>query len=125
MNTLLETDDLSLADVHGSVRVLWLFAQSAIIACDIAEVIGGAIALNLLFHIPPNCGCGFNDTRCVCGVDAAALGHAAAGGRRDRSMQDHRRFAVHRDFYGAARIGADIGGLALHAALLSNLSAPR
>jgi manganese transport protein len=32
--------------------VLWLFAQSAIIACDVAEVIGGAIALNLLFHIP-------------------------------------------------------------------------
>jgi manganese transport protein len=32
--------------------VLWGFAQSAIIACDVAEVIGGAIALNLLFHIP-------------------------------------------------------------------------
>jgi manganese transport protein len=32
--------------------VLWLCAQSAIIACDVAEVIGGAIALNLLFHLP-------------------------------------------------------------------------
>ncbi len=32
--------------------VLWLLAQSAIIACDIAEVIGGAIALNLLFGLP-------------------------------------------------------------------------
>jgi manganese transport protein len=32
--------------------VLWLGAQSAIIACDVAEVIGGAIALNLLFHLP-------------------------------------------------------------------------
>jgi manganese transport protein len=32
--------------------VLWVCAQSAIIACDVAEVIGGAIALNLLFHIP-------------------------------------------------------------------------
>jgi len=31
---------------------LWLAAQSAIIACDVAEVIGGAIALNLLFHLP-------------------------------------------------------------------------
>jgi manganese transport protein len=30
---------------------LWVAAQSAIIACDIAEVIGGAIALNLLFHL--------------------------------------------------------------------------
>ena len=32
--------------------VLWACAQFAIIACDVAEVIGGAIALQLLFHIP-------------------------------------------------------------------------
>ncbi len=32
--------------------LMWVAAQSAIIACDVAEVIGGAIALNLLFHIP-------------------------------------------------------------------------
>jgi manganese transport protein len=32
--------------------VMWLGAQSAIIACDVAEVIGGAIALNLLFGLP-------------------------------------------------------------------------
>lgn len=32
--------------------VLWLGAQSSIIACDVAEVIGGAIALNLLFALP-------------------------------------------------------------------------
>ena len=31
---------------------LWLSAEVAIVACDIAEVIGAAIALNLLFHIP-------------------------------------------------------------------------
>jgi len=31
---------------------LWLFAEVAIGACDLAEVIGSAIALNLLFHIP-------------------------------------------------------------------------
>ena len=31
---------------------LWLSAEVGIIACDIAEVIGAAIALNLLFHIP-------------------------------------------------------------------------
>lgn len=31
---------------------LWISAEIAIIACDIAEVIGAAIALNLLFHIP-------------------------------------------------------------------------
>ncbi len=31
---------------------LWLSAEIGIVACDIAEVIGAAIALNLLFHIP-------------------------------------------------------------------------
>ena len=31
---------------------LWLFAEIAICATDLAEVIGTAIALNLLFHIP-------------------------------------------------------------------------
>ncbi|HVT10708.1 MAG TPA: Nramp family divalent metal transporter [Fimbriimonadaceae bacterium] len=31
---------------------LWISAEVAIVACDIAEVIGAAIALNLLFHIP-------------------------------------------------------------------------
>jgi manganese transport protein len=30
----------------------WLLAEIAIAACDLAEVIGSAIALNLLFHIP-------------------------------------------------------------------------
>lgn len=33
-------------------RTLWISAEIGIIACDIAEVIGAAIALNLLFHIP-------------------------------------------------------------------------
>lgn len=35
----------------GSV-VLWVFAQVAIIACDLAEVIGSAVALQLLLGIP-------------------------------------------------------------------------
>ena len=32
--------------------VLWLLCEVAIAACDLAEVIGSAIALNLLFHLP-------------------------------------------------------------------------
>ena len=32
--------------------ILWLLAEVAIAACDLAEVIGSAIALQLLFHIP-------------------------------------------------------------------------
>src|SRR5205823_4546191 len=31
---------------------LWILCEFAIAACDLAEVIGSAIALNLLFHIP-------------------------------------------------------------------------
>lgn len=31
---------------------LWLLCEVAICACDLAEVIGSAIALNLLFHLP-------------------------------------------------------------------------
>ncbi|MBV8885229.1 MAG: Nramp family divalent metal transporter [Chroococcidiopsidaceae cyanobacterium CP_BM_RX_35] len=40
---------------HFSPRVniaLWILAEIGIIACDLAEVIGGALALELLFHIP-------------------------------------------------------------------------
>jgi manganese transport protein len=31
---------------------LWLLCEIAIVACDLAEVLGAAIALNLLFHVP-------------------------------------------------------------------------
>jgi manganese transport protein len=30
----------------------WLGAEVAIVACDLAEVLGSAVALNLLFHVP-------------------------------------------------------------------------
>ena len=33
-------------------RALWVLCEIAIIACDLAEVLGGALALNLLFSIP-------------------------------------------------------------------------
>ena len=33
-------------------RALWVLCEIAIIACDLAEVLGGAMALNLLFSIP-------------------------------------------------------------------------
>src|SRR6476660_8379845 len=32
--------------------MLWVICELAIAACDLAEIIGSAIALNLLFHIP-------------------------------------------------------------------------
>ena len=38
------------------VWFLWVICELAIAACDLAEVIGSAIALNLLFHIPLHVG---------------------------------------------------------------------
>lgn len=35
---------------------MWLLCEAAIIACDLAEVVGSAVALNLLFHIPLEAG---------------------------------------------------------------------
>jgi manganese transport protein len=35
-----------------AVIVHWVLCEIAIAACDLAEVIGAAIALNLLFHLP-------------------------------------------------------------------------
>src|SRR5579864_8613100 len=32
--------------------VLWVLCEIAIAACDLAEVLGSAVALNLLFHLP-------------------------------------------------------------------------
>ena len=40
-----------------TVWFLWLLCEVAIAACDLAEVIGSAIALQLLFHIPLVWGC--------------------------------------------------------------------
>src|SRR5579862_5424347 len=33
-------------------QALWVLCEIAIAACDLAEVLGAAIGLNLLFHIP-------------------------------------------------------------------------
>ncbi len=37
---------------HPVNVALWFFAEIAIIACDLAEILGSALALNLLFHLP-------------------------------------------------------------------------
>ncbi len=46
---------------------LYGLAEIAIAACDLAEIIGSAIALNLLFHIPMLCGV------CLTGLDVFLL----------------------------------------------------
>ncbi len=47
-------------DHYGQVTsfCLWILCEIAIAACDLAEVIGSALALNLLFHIPLTWGVG-------------------------------------------------------------------
>src|ERR687887_1311867 len=40
-----------------TVWFLWILCELAIAACDLAEVVGSAIALQLLFHIPLVWGC--------------------------------------------------------------------
>ncbi len=37
---------------RGICNALWVLCEIAIAACDLAEVLGAAIALNLLFHLP-------------------------------------------------------------------------
>jgi len=37
---------------HSVNKALWFLCEIAIVACDLAEVLGAAIALNLLFHMP-------------------------------------------------------------------------
>src|SRR4051794_19409463 len=46
---------------------LWALCEVAICACDLAEVIGSAIALNLLFHIPVTLGV------CITALDVLAV----------------------------------------------------
>src|SRR6185369_15977006 len=47
--------------------VLWLLCELAICACDLAEVLGSAIALKLLFHIPLVAGV------CITALDVLAV----------------------------------------------------
>src|SRR4051812_34049825 len=37
---------------RGVARVLFVLCEIAIVACDLAEVLGSAVALNLLFGVP-------------------------------------------------------------------------
>ena len=55
LGIVMQLDLAQACKAHYSRRttlVLWVLCEIAIAACDLAEVIGSAIALNLLFHIP-------------------------------------------------------------------------
>jgi manganese transport protein len=56
-------------DHYSTITVwfLWILCEVAIAACDLAEVVGSAIALQLLFGIPLVWGC------CITGLDVLAV----------------------------------------------------
>ncbi len=59
---------------------LWLLCELAIVACDLAEVLGASIALNLLFHIPLLAGVALTslDTLLVLGFQKAGIRYLEA-----------------------------------------------
>jgi hypothetical protein len=85
----------------------WIAMEIAIGATDLAESLGSAVALNLLFHIPLSWAIIITAVRCAAAAGAAGPGHAddRSGGRGFRG--DHRHLLRHRDF----RAAADPAGL--------------
>ncbi len=59
---------------------LWFLCEIAIVACDLAEVLGAAIALNLLFHIPLLVAVGITalDTLLVLGLQKVGIRYLEA-----------------------------------------------
>ena len=80
----------------------WLMSEVAIGACDLAEVLGSAVALNLLFHIP------LLWAVIITGLDVLLLLALQRFGMRTieavvaAAGRDHRRVLLHRDFRSAA-----------------------
>ena len=76
----------------------WLLGEVAIGACDLAEVLGSAVALNLLFHIP------LFWAVIITGLDVLLLLGLQRFGMRTieaviaAARGDHRRVLLHRDF---------------------------
>ena len=82
--------------------VLWVLCEIAIAACDLAEVIGSAIALNLLFGIPLALGRLHHRRRRPADPAAPAPRLPLARGVRHRARRHHRRLLRHRAAAGAA-----------------------
>jgi manganese transport protein len=62
-----------------AVKSLWATCEIAIIACDLAEVLGAAIALKLLFHLPLALGVAMTafDTLLILGLQKRGLREVA------------------------------------------------
>ena len=93
---------------HYSRRVafaLWVMCEVAIAACDLAEVIGSAIALKLLFGIPIPWGIAHHGARRAGGAVPAEQGIPAAGGAGHRAGGGRGRLLPVRTHHLAARHG--------------------
>jgi manganese transport protein len=88
-------------------RGLWVQAELVAMATDLAEIIGGALALNLLFGVPLPVG-----GLITCGVAFALLALHQRGVRRFESAIGGLLAVILLGFlYDALRAGADPGGL--------------
>ena len=71
--------------------VLWVLCEIAIVACDLAELLGSALALNLLFGIPMACRRVPDDARRAGVVVAAEQGLPLHGSDHRHARGDDRR----------------------------------
>ncbi|MFI6074358.1 Nramp family divalent metal transporter [Actinoplanes sp. NPDC051343] len=89
-------------------RLLWVQAEVVAMATDLAEIIGGALALNLLFHIPLPVG-----GLLTCLVAFALLALHQRGLRRFETVIGGLLGVILLGFlYDAVRAGTDAGGVA-------------
>ena len=92
---------------RGVTRGLWVQAELVAMATDLAEIIGGALALNLLFGVPLPVG-----GLITCGVAFVLLALHQRGVRRFESAIGGLLAVILLGFlYDALRAGADPGGL--------------
>ena len=80
----------------------WLLCEVAIGACDLAEVLGIAVALNLMFHIPLLWAVIITGLDVLLALGPAAVRHADHRGRRAAAGGHHLGLLLHRDFRPAA-----------------------
>ena len=78
----------------------WLMSEVAIGACDLAEVLGSAVALNLRF-IFPCCGRSSSRAWTFCSPGLAAVWHAHYRGHCVAAGGDDQRVLLHRNFRSA------------------------
>ncbi len=93
---------------RGLNAVLWVLAEVAIAATDLAEILGTIIALKLLFGLPLLWGCLITAFDTFVLLYSAAMGDAADGGRHPGAGGDHRRLLSDPDLPGQPGYGGDL-----------------